>query len=101
MKTLVVKIHFEMDKNIKRESAAMRKIYEWADNIFPSGYTVYKTKGVWKGKARESFTIERYEKNMKFARNPRFLKEVKKLAKDLNQKEIIVTTFTADMITAG
>ena len=97
MKIQVIKIHFEMNRDIKRESAALRIIYKWADKVFPSGYTVYKTKGVWDGKAGDSFTIERYEKNIKFAKNRRFLNELKNLAEDLKQKEIIVTSFTADM----
>ena len=97
MKTLVIKIHFEMDRNVKRESAALRIIYEWGNKIFPSGYTVYKTKGVWNGKARDSFTIERYEKNIKLVKDKKFLKEVKTLAENLKQKEIIITYFTADI----
>ncbi len=97
MKTLVIRIHFEMNRNVKRESAALRIIYKWADNVFPSGYTVYKTKGVWNGKTGDSFTIERYEKDIGLTKNKQFLKEVKNLAEDLKQKEIIVTSFTADM----
>ena len=97
MKILVVKIHFEMDRNVKRESAALQIIYKWADKVFPSGYTVYKTKGVWNGKARDSFTIERYEKDVKLAKSKEFSKEIKALAEKLKQKEIIVTYFTADM----
>ncbi|MCL4376150.1 hypothetical protein M1558_01510 [Candidatus Parvarchaeota archaeon] len=97
MKILVIKIHFEMDGNVRRESAALRRIYEWANKIFPSGYTIYKTKGVWGGKSGDSFTIERYDKNIKLARDKEFLKEIKKLAENLKQMEIIVTYFTADM----
>ena len=98
MKTLVIRIHFEMKRNIKRESSSLRIIYKWANRVFPSGYTVYKTKGVWNGKAGDSFTVERYEKDVKLAKNKKFLKEVKNLAEDLKQKEIIVTYFTADMV---
>ncbi len=97
MKILVIKIHFEMNRDVKRESAALRIIYEWANKIFPSGYTVYKTKGVWNGKAGDSFTIERYEKDITLAKNKQFLKKVKILAKNLKQEEIIVTSFTANM----
>ncbi|MGC8533334.1 MAG: hypothetical protein ACP5MV_01745 [Candidatus Parvarchaeum sp.] len=97
MKILVLKIHFEMDRNIKREEEALRVIYKWADKVFPSGYTVYKTKGVWNGKARDSFTVERYDRNIKLAKDREFIKEVKILAESLKQKEIIVTSFTADM----
>jgi len=97
MKILVVKIHFEMDRNIKMENAALHLIYKWADKVFPSGYTIYRTKGVWHGKARDSFTIERYDENLKLAKDEKFLKEIKKLAKTIKQKEIIVTSFIADM----
>lgn len=97
MKILVLKIHFEMDRNIKREEEALRIIYKWADKVFPSGYTVYKTKGVWNGKARDSFTVERYDRKIKLAKDKEFIKEVKVLAESLKQKEIIVTSFTADM----
>ena len=97
MKVLVIKIHFEMDRDIKIESEALRIIYEWANKVFPSGYTIYKTKGVWNGKVGDSFTIERYEKDIKLVKNKQFLREIKNLAKNLKQKEIIMTSFTANM----
>lgn len=97
MKILVIKIHFEMDRDTRRESLALHRIYKWADEIFKSGYTVYKTKGVWNGKATDSFTIERYDKNLKLAEDKNFLKEVRKLKEGLNQEEIIITKFIADM----
>ncbi|EEZ93017.1 MAG: hypothetical protein BJBARM4_0408 [Candidatus Parvarchaeum acidiphilum ARMAN-4] len=97
MKTLVIKIHFEMDRNTKKESASLHKIYKWADEIFKSGYTIYKTKGVWNGKATDSFTIERYEKNLKLAEDKNFIKKLKRLKEELKQEEIIITKFIADM----
>ncbi len=97
MRILVIKIHFEMDRGTKGEDAALHRIYKWANEVFPSGYTIYKTKGVWRGKARESFTVERYDRDLGLAKDARFITKVRKLAKNLKQTEILITSFEADM----
>ncbi len=99
MKVLDIKIHFEMHKTFKNEKAALKIIRGWADEVFPSGYTIYLTKGIWKGKSSDSFTIERYDTRLNLLRDKSFLKKVKILANKLKQEEIIVNAFKTDLET--
>ena len=97
MKALALKIYFEMVDNSKKEAVDLKKIRSWADKVFPSGYTIYLTKGVWKGKTRDSFTIERYDKNLKLLKDKAFLGKIKELASHLKQEEILLTGYIVKM----
>ncbi len=99
MKTLALKLHFEIDNSIKGNKHAIKIIKLWADSVFKSGYTVYITKGIWKGKVSNSFTVERYDKNLKLINDRKFLEKVRELAEMLKQKEIIITAYKTDIKT--
>ena len=96
MKTLVIKIHIETPENAEEEAEALEQIYKWADENFPSGYTVYKTNGVWEGKTRQSFAIEKYENDLGLAQDEKFIESIKVLGKKLKQKEVLITYFVAE-----
>lgn len=96
MKMAAIKIHIETSGKPDMEKEDLKTLYAWANSQFPSGYTIYKTKGFWEKKSKESFVIERYDKDLRLHRNQKLLSSIKSLAKKLGQREVIITRYVVD-----
>jgi len=69
----------------------LKKIREWADEVFPHGYTLLKGTGCYKGASEESIII-----NVLCENNAGLSRHLKYLKRDLEQEAILVTKSFVD-----
>ncbi|MEE9175223.1 MAG: hypothetical protein V3U19_03525 [Thermodesulfobacteriota bacterium] len=82
-------IYIGSDNGSKRLSEEyLNQILEWADDVFPDGYTIVKSEGYSKQSREESLvmsTISKHELEIS--------KEIKSLKEKLGQDAILVTRY--------
>jgi uncharacterized membrane-anchored protein YitT (DUF2179 family) len=90
-----IDIYIGSDNGSKRiDDSYLSKIRNWADGIFPDGYTFVRGQGYYRGTSEDSLLI-----NVLSYNEPSLREHLKQLKQELSQEAILVTKSQVDLET--